>query len=502
MASPNYIVNLYELAKIIQDTLKYDKTIEYKGLMCAKGFTFKKESKDTILWKPEQDLILTGVKIKYEDNRNIGKSLRNAVIVWKDDSLILDNYSMKESDDFVKLRQFTPVEKGSEIRMELNEFDIIETNVSIIFEYISVETIATKVDVLCVNIDLEEDDPNYIIKKENRIYFPTQVVTIEAPKIHGFENVGKTQETIEINIETRNITIIFEYKTSDKLVIVSHMSTRGIVLDQFEEYVTPPTTAKYEFKEFLSHSLISDKEVEVNINIEDKGIIEVFFYYEPTDKYISIKCIDSQTDLVLKRDFKTIEAYPATIFIEAPTIEGYKVLGDRIIEKYIDDFSPSTTYLDFYYIPDKEQEIEHGYDYKVTLRWENNSPVDLDLHMTVNNDKSTEVSFMTQAFENSSGKMWLDYDYTSQGVDGFNKTPEIGTLEGFEGGTLNVFIVLFNRHKLTKEANIDIFYNDKGKELKIANYLLDPQKMNRFKSCKVCDIDISNKVAKEILYYG
>lgn len=510
MSLPNYIINLPELAKIIQDTIRYDKNIEHKGLMSAKGFLIEKEDKKSRSWNPSHDLLLTGVKIKYGDNRNISRVLSNGVNLWVNGEVVINNLSVKESDDFVRMRQFIPIKKNSLIDISINEMEYMDTDIEIILEYINTSVSGTKVNVKCVNIDLESDSRFYIIKEQTLLFFPTKYVDINAPKIEGFELVGKEKEKVFINIGNEGIDVIFTYRAVDKKVEITHMMIGGYILEQYSESIKPPTSKTYKGKEFPSLFLISDEIVMVEIKPEDSSIIPIFFYYQGYEKYIRIRAIDKKTNEILKDTTDATKNYPSQYNVVAPIIEGYRVIGDSNIIFDIGIESPNMNTFDFFYHnindeeePEEPEDIDHDYDIKVVLRWENNSQVDLDLNTSLVGVEGSNVYFGNKKYETREGAIWLDKDHLKHGADGFVKEPEIGSLEGFKEGVWSIRVINYNKKLLTQNALIDIFsVEDKKQERKIASFTIDKNKINQYYHCLVCEIDIASRNVKEKMVYS
>ena len=52
--------------------------------------------------------------------------------------------------------------------------------------------------------------------------------------------------------------------------------------------------------------------------------------------------------------------------------------------------------------------------------------------------------------------MWLDYDFTRHGPNGYEEEPEVLTVLGFKRSILSIQLQNFNSRELTEDALIEI----------------------------------------------
>ena len=152
--------------------------------------------------------------------------------------------------------------------------------------------------------------------------------------------------------------------------------------------------------------------------------------------------------------------------------------------------------LEFYY--EDLEDITHPYDVKITLRWENNSCVDLDLHAFVNHKENEKVGYnRKEFFVSEDDKLWLDYDYTAHDETGYDKQPEVITALGFKNSTLSVQINNFGSRELTQDIQVTV--EARGRNLRTYNISKDYFNQGSTRAYYVCDINLNQFIVSDKL---
>lgn len=150
-----------------------------------------------------------------------------------------------------------------------------------------------------------------------------------------------------------------------------------------------------------------------------------------------------------------------------------------------------TKVVEFWFVPDNG--IGHDYDLKVTLRWEDNSTCDLDLHAYLDHNKASGVWYGCKTYESSEhDKLWLDYDYQYHGADGYEADPEIITVLGCKNQVLSIAVDNYNKGSLREDPLVEISTAEGEvlKQMTIPRRLLNLGETSTGKVW-LCDIDLS-----------
>ncbi|WP_129596040.1 hypothetical protein [Anaerophilus nitritogenes] len=157
--------------------------------------------------------------------------------------------------------------------------------------------------------------------------------------------------------------------------------------------------------------------------------------------------------------------------------------------------------VEFYYEKKQENEIDHDYDWKITLRWEDNTSTDIDMHCFIDHDVTKKVDYTHKKYvKDEENRMWLDYDYRSHGENGFEKEPEIVTIQGLNSHIASIQIINFNGKTLREDALLEIEKDDEVR----TSFEISKDVLNNHKGIWVCDIDLNNQkiIQKDIILDG
>lgn len=140
--------------------------------------------------------------------------------------------------------------------------------------------------------------------------------------------------------------------------------------------------------------------------------------------------------------------------------------------------------------PPTDPDIEHEYDVKFVLRWQNNTPTDLDFYAYLDKNASRRVFYGSKEYGSGDNKMWLDYDYIGHGPIGREHEPEIITVLGFKTSVVSIQINNFNAGTLNEEVTVEIFDREQNllRRYSIPFYHLSGGR----KSFYVCDVNLSD----------
>lgn len=156
-----------------------------------------------------------------------------------------------------------------------------------------------------------------------------------------------------------------------------------------------------------------------------------------------------------------------------------------------------TRIVEFFYEKKPDLPIDHPYDIKVTLRWENNSPVDIDMHGFVDKNINKKVWYSSKEyFETEEDKLWLDHDFTSHDENGYEVQPEILTVLGFKSSILSIQLQNYNARELTQDISVEV---SKADDTVLATYTIPKNLLNQesTRNIYVCDIDLNKKKVTE-----
>jgi len=146
--------------------------------------------------------------------------------------------------------------------------------------------------------------------------------------------------------------------------------------------------------------------------------------------------------------------------------------------------------------PPTDPEINHDYDLKFVLRWENSTNTDLDFHAYLDHTYDKRVWYGGKTYGTEPNKMWLDYDYTMHNDTGRETQPEIITVMGYKNSTISLQINNFNRGVLKEEVIVEIF--DASQKL-LKKYTIPYYALSGEKKYWVCDVDLATKAITDKL---
>jgi hypothetical protein len=106
--------------------------------------------------------------------------------------------------------------------------------------------------------------------------------------------------------------------------------------------------------------------------------------------------------------------------------------------------------------PPPPTDVGHDYDFKFVLRWEDNSTADLDFFGYIDHNSKKGVSYSNKEYTVGEDKMWLDFDYTSHGSDGYASSPEIITLLGFKLSVISIQINNYSGKPVTQNVIVEV----------------------------------------------
>lgn len=303
-------------------------------------------------------------------------------------------------------------------------------------------------------------------------------ITSKIQRSIGFMAVSKPHETDELvwkPIEDIGI-IGFRFGQEDirnmgyldnfDLIIEDDIVLEGIYHKELNEY-----------KDFRVPYLVAEGSDVRIINRNETGIEkEVKFdidYIEATipEKELIITCIDIDTNEIITK----FTNFYKPIFegvINPPNITNYNpVTPPKNIYIGVQTITPKV--IKFYYeqveppppippvIPDQPP-IDHMYNWKLVMRWENGVDVDLDFH-AVYDGKEIYYANREDLEKDGDGEtirgIWLDHDYTSHtGANDRAGKPEIMTILGSLTKEVKFYIRNYrNGDLLTEEVTVDIY---------------------------------------------
>lgn len=263
----------------------------------------------------------------------------------------------------------------------------------------------------------------------------------------------------------------------------------------------------YEYKRYRQpYALPENTEIKFVFNNNDDMKKYVWFDIEYVDKEIEAKtimivCIDITTGQEIERVQHFIRP-PHTTTITAPTLDGYIAVGETTKTIKLETYSPNVTEIKFEYEPDippVDPDIDHDYDWKIVLRWENDCPTDLDLHGEF--DNGDVVSYHNKEIGSDSDKAWLDYDYTSHNGDNDKEDkPEILTILGAISNNVTIKVDGFSRTEyLSEDVIVEIQKLSSGSLTTVKTYTIPYDMFAGDDIVTVCDIDlVSGKITERL----
>jgi hypothetical protein len=136
-------------------------------------------------------------------------------------------------------------------------------------------------------------------------------------------------------------------------------------------------------------------------------------------------------------------------------------------------------------------DISHQYDVAFLLRWQDNSPTDLDLYGFVDHDKTKDVMYAHPKYTESAGTIWLDHDYTSHGPTGYKDQPEVISILDFASSVISIQVNNYNGNVLTENPVVEVIDNA-GAVIK--SYTIPAGMLSGGRSSVwVLDYDVKNK---------
>lgn len=503
---PSYIVNLDELAELVAKAMQ-ERSLEYRGNMGFKGLRYSPSEPSELLWRPDFDIMVTGIKVDYSSKRNMGEDYLGSYTVLIDGEPVVSEYNIKENEDYIRFRQPTLVTLGSRIEIVVNgESPKVEIAFGIEFIFYGKEAPPTKIIIRCIDDRFESGEELYLLREYNLFIKGNATRTISAPDIGGYDLVGDAEQEVEILIIDDVIVVEFIYIPTDKTIIVSHISTTGLVLKQEEVIVTPPTYQEIYAAEIEGYELVDLPTRIVTVSIGVQESIHEIFLYKPKEKHIKILAIEEATGEVILIKRMTIENLPSDVNVAAPILEGYELLGDDSITVGLTSQSPIETEVKFFYFRIGHGDgptVDHDYDLKVIMRWEDNTPIDMDLRVMLDMEPNTEVHYANRKLKTDEGTMWLDYDYTSHGSGDFVAKPEIVTVLGFERRRVNIFVNKYSSGgRLNRDVDLLIYESIGNKDKLLARFKIDKNQIDYGRRlCHVADVSmLTGRVFEKLEY--
>lgn len=511
MSIVKYIINLEDLANEV-NVLSKKQILQRRGVMGSKGLLYSTKSKNKVLtWVTEYDLQLTGLKTSFDKLWNMSKKYDNRFTIKVNGKTLMENISVKEFCDYKQLYIWKPIKKGSLVEIVLDNTGL-DTNIGFNFEYVKTgkEFKQIKITVRCVNKDLDKSNPNWLIKEYQLFVMPPIRYILKSPEIDGYELADDKEKELVFAFDDFDRIVYINYIPAPKRIVISHLSTIGDVLEVEEDSIRPIDKKTYYANEYFGYELLSDKEQEIDILMESKSPIRVNFYYDPMNIPIKVICLEEGTDKLLQEKIVQLRMNKdKTTIVEAPNINGYKLIGKRGQLINLEEVKE----VIFYYKkkdlnePEEPTDVDHEYDYKVVMRWQSNSSTDVDLHTILKEYDMRKVYFANRLFENEEGKIWLDHDYLVHNSDtSYQNEPEVGTLLGFKEQTWEIHTHIYARAEdLTKDVELYVYkLRDDNNEILINKLIIDHEKLKSAENrkCHVCNIKIeTGQVYKIDKYY-
>ena len=226
-------------------------------------------------------------------------------------------------------------------------------------------------------------------------------------------------------------------------------------------------------------------------------------------EYLGVKSLDATKGTVIIRylaegenDFDLLAEETLSLDLGVHTIsnikdfEGYTKLEPTVKMISLTTEEP-TRIVEFFY-EKNQSDIGHAYDLKVTLRWENNSPVDIDMYGYIDQNHNRQVNYrQKEYFETEEDRMWLDYDFTRHGPNGYEEEPEVLTVLGFKRSILSIQLQNFNSRELTEDALIEIA-TDRGTILETITISKSLLNQSSTRNLYVCDINLETRAITQL----
>lgn len=108
--------------------------------------------------------------------------------------------------------------------------------------------------------------------------------------------------------------------------------------------------------------------------------------------------------------------------------------------------------------PPEDLPITNPYDWMFILRWEDSTSTDIDFHMYLDRDNSNHVCYSNKKILQDEGNQaHLNYDFTSHGLNGREKEPEIMTVLGYEERVINLYLTNYDGGLINEKVTIEVF---------------------------------------------
>lgn len=141
-----------------------------------------------------------------------------------------------------------------------------------------------------------------------------------------------------------------------EIVVKCIDETNGGLLGRYNSFYYPPQSVTIAAPNIDGYELVSDSEITTIIDINSKSPTEIIFYYKPAAKTVIVKCIN-QDGVILEQEELTVVP-PYNFKYDAPTINGYDVIGYDRVDMEIKPTDKSPVIVVFnYMIQDKQVEI-------------------------------------------------------------------------------------------------------------------------------------------------
>lgn len=143
--------------------------------------------------------------------------------------------------------------------------------------------------------------------------------------------------------------------------------------------------------------------------------------------------------------------------------------------------------------PADKDSLEHPIDWQFLLRWESSTSTDLDLHAYYNH--SSHVWWKHRKVIIEGGGMWLDFDYTSHGIDGWHNQPEVITEYGLDG-IVTLQVRNYDAGPITDDVHVQII-NKHG--VMVKEYLIPPERITGNQAICVADVNLATEEVTDIM---
>lgn len=342
MSLPNYIVNLEEMVKAIAQGYTSMKLMS-SGRQRSKGLVLSSDMKGSkaITWVAPHDLVITGIRFGVDDIRNLGYS--DYWDMYIDDVQIMSSVFLKEVNEYKRFRNFYPVVQGQAIKFVYHNIHDIPKEIWYDIDYIQTDIPTIEVTIICRdiinNIEIKKYNafynppitaiikaPNLMgyeaippleatvsikmdslpqtvvfnyeptkreviiicldeygneLKRESQFVLPPITKTFNAPHIIGYNRVGQTTQTVNIEAGIEPVMVYFYYKIEEKTIqVVCIDEETGEEIKRVTRICTPPTIETINAPNVDGYELTSDSPIEVEITADSPTTQTVTFFYK------------------------------------------------------------------------------------------------------------------------------------------------------------------------------------------------------------------------------